>query len=121
MKGCILARKASSPAPCGVISLLQVLQQAPGGRERFRPARGDVWHGLHALLRLSHAAALVVILREAPALLDAMLSAATSAEQRSFVAVACLNEVFTTLGSQVMPRAQLSMHVFLPQMCATSV
>ncbi len=92
-----------------LISLLQVLQQAPGGRERFRLTQGHVWHGLQALLQMSHAAALAAILSGAPALLNVMLAAATSAEQRSYLAVACVHEVFTTLRSQVKSQSRLSM------------
>ena len=80
---------------------MQVQQQAEGGRPRFQLSRGDVWHGLRSLLRLTHAAALAAMLREIPALFEQILKTATSAEQRSFVAVACLHEVFATLGAQV--------------------
>ncbi len=80
---------------------VQVQQQADGDRPRFWLSRGDVWHGLRSLLRLTHAAALAAMLREVPDLFDSILTAAISAEQRSFVAVACLHEVFATLGTQV--------------------
>ena len=80
---------------------MQVHQQADADRPRFRLTRADVWHGLRGLLRLTHAAALAAVLREIPDLFAHALTAATSAEQRSFVAVACLHEVFATLGAQV--------------------
>ena len=83
--------------PCAV----QAQQPADAERPRFRLTRADVWQGLRGLLRLSHAAALAAMLREVPELFDSISTAATSAEQRSFVAVACLQELCATLGPQV--------------------
>ena len=80
---------------------VQAQQQVAAGRPQFRLTKPDVWHGLCGLLRLTHAAALAAILREVPSLFDSIFTAAVSAEQRSFVAVACLHELFATLGPQV--------------------
>lgn len=77
-------------------------EQATGARPRFRLEKPDVWYGLRGLIKLSRAAALAAMLAQAPSLLNHILGEATSAEQKSFVAVECLRETFTILGPQVM-------------------
>ena len=86
---------------CALQGQQQAQQQAAGDRPRFQLTRIDAWHGLRGLLELSHAAALSAMLCEIPNLPEVIITAATSAEKRSFVAVGCLHELFGTLGLQV--------------------
>ena len=80
---------------------MQAVLQDMGGRPRFRPAKQDIWYGMRALIRLTHAGALTALLQGVPAMLGAIFEEATSAERKSFTAVECLHEVLAILGPQV--------------------
>ena len=81
--------------------LMQAVLQDVSSRPCFRPAKQDIWYGMRALIRLTHAGALAALLQSAPALLGAIFEEATSAERKSFTAVECLHEVLAILGPQV--------------------
>ena len=80
---------------------MQAALQDMSGRPRFRPAKQDIWYGMHALIRLTHAGALTALLQKMPTMLEAIFEEATSAELKSFTAIECLHEVLANLGPQV--------------------
>ena len=90
---------------------MQAVLQDINGRPRFRPAKQDIWYGMLALIRLTHAGALAALLQEVPAMLGAIFEEAFSAEMKSFTAVECLHEVLAILGPQVDARNMSSSSV----------
>ena len=90
---------------------MQAVLQDMSSRPRFRPAKQDIWYGMRALVRLTHAGALAALLQEVPAVLEAIFEEATSAEQKSFTAVECLHDVLAILGPQVHARSMYSTNV----------
>ena len=90
---------------------MQAVLQDTSSRPRFRPAKQDIWYGMRALVRLTHAGALAALLQGVPALLGAIFEEATSAEQKSFTAVECLHEVLAILGPQVNAQNMYSINI----------